>query len=110
MAEVAQQFHCRLITPEGKLFDEGVDRVTAPALRGYLGILAGHAGMVAILQKGILSIKGGGVERHFAVDSGSLEVTPTHDVIVLTDRALKGETEDDARQKLAEFGGTIIKK
>lgn len=98
-----KSFKCTLITPQGSLFDNTSTSVSAPGAEGRFQVLAGHEHIMAILKKGVLKIKAEATDLFYALDSGVLEVDGNHDVVILADKALKAETESDAKQKIAEL-------
>ncbi len=73
-----------VISPEAVLYEGTTDSVVAPAFDGEVGILTGHAPMMALLGKGVLRL-GGGVQK-FNVDGGFLQVVD-NTVRVVTERA-----------------------
>lgn len=75
-----------VISPERTLFDGEATQVVAPAYDGEVGILTGHAPMMALLGRGTLRIASGGGERRFAVEGGFLQVVDNQ-VRVVTERA-----------------------
>jgi F-type H+-transporting ATPase subunit epsilon len=74
-----------VISPEAVLFEGDADSVVAPAFDGEVGILTGHAPMMALLGKGVLRL-GGDSGRRFNVDGGFLQVVDNV-VRVVTERA-----------------------
>lgn len=97
------EFKCTVVTPQGALFSGPATSVTAPGIMGQLGILARHENMVTILGKGIIKVQNVNTKVFFAVNSGSLEVESGHDVVVLADKAIKSDSEEEAKQKLLEI-------
>ena len=74
-----------VISPEAVLFEGETDSVVAPAFDGEVGILTGHAPMMALLGKGLLRLgKGGG--QQFNVEGGFLQVVDNN-VRVVTEKA-----------------------
>ena len=74
-----------VISPEAVLYEGTTDQVVAPAYDGEVGILTGHAPMMALLGKGVLRLgKGGGQEFH--VEGGFLQVVDNN-VRVVTEKA-----------------------
>jgi F-type H+-transporting ATPase subunit epsilon len=63
-----------VITPEATLFEGEADQVVAPAYDGSLGILRGHAPLMALLGTGTLRIDRGGSSQRFTVSGGFLQV------------------------------------
>jgi F-type H+-transporting ATPase subunit epsilon len=74
-----------VISPEAVLFEGETDSVVAPAYDGELGILTGHAPLMALLGEGQLRL-GGGSGRRFNVSGGFMQVF-NNDVRVVTEKA-----------------------
>ena len=74
-----------VISPEAVLYEGTTDSVVAPAFDGEVGILTGHAPMMALLGKGVLRL-GGGIGKRFNVDGGFLQVADNV-VRVVTEKA-----------------------
>ena len=74
-----------VISPEAVLFEGSADSVVVPAHDGELGILTGHAPLMALLGKGVLRVGSDGAQR-FNVDGGFLQVVDNV-VRVVTERA-----------------------
>ncbi|HET7322190.1 MAG TPA: F0F1 ATP synthase subunit epsilon [Longimicrobiaceae bacterium] len=75
-----------VISPERTLFEGEADSVIAPAWDGELGILRGHAPLMALLGAGDLRVSRGGDTEHFHVEGGFLQVVKNV-VTVLSERA-----------------------
>lgn len=75
-----------VISPERTLFDGDATQVVAPAFDGEVGILTGHAPMMALLGRGVLRVTEGNGERRFTVEGGFLQVVDNH-VRVVTEKA-----------------------
>ena len=76
-----------VISPEAILYEGTTDSVVAPAHDGEVGILTGHAPMMALLGKGVLRL-GGTSGQRFNVDGGFLQVVD-NTVRVVTEKASK---------------------
>jgi F-type H+-transporting ATPase subunit epsilon len=74
-----------VISPEAVLFEGETDSIVAPAYDGEIGILTGHAPMMALLGNGQLRLGTAG-GRHFNVSGGFLQVL-NNDVRVVTEKA-----------------------
>ncbi|MDQ2915254.1 MAG: F0F1 ATP synthase subunit epsilon [Chloroflexota bacterium] len=92
--------HLEVITPEGKMYEEDVDMVVAPASEGYVGILPHHVPLFTTLGPGEFKVKRGGVEELLAVFGGFMDVRADR-VIVLTDAAEHAEDIDANRAQEA---------
>jgi F-type H+-transporting ATPase subunit epsilon len=79
------ELQVRVVSPDSVLYDGPGASVVAPAWDGKVGILPGHAPMIALLGSGELSIDqpGGGSERFF-VAGGVLKVEGD-DLMILTE-------------------------
>jgi F-type H+-transporting ATPase subunit epsilon len=75
-----------VISPESVLFEGDTDSVVAPAFDGELGILTGHAPLMALLGNGELRLGGPGAGHRFKVSGGFLQVL-NDDVRVVTEKA-----------------------
>lgn len=75
-----------VISPERVVYEDEADGVVAPAWNGELGILRGHAPLMALLGNGELRIRRGEVVSRFYVAGGFLQVVD-NTVTVLSERA-----------------------
>lgn len=75
-----------VISPERTLFEGAADSVIAPAWDGELGILRGHAPLMALLGSGELRVRRGGDTERFHVAGGFLQVVDNV-VTVLSEQA-----------------------
>lgn len=75
-----------VISPERTIYQGDADAVVAPAWDGELGILRGHAPLMALLGTGEIRVSRGGETERFNVSGGFLQVVD--DVVtVLSERA-----------------------
>jgi F-type H+-transporting ATPase subunit epsilon len=89
------------VTPEGVVAHEEVDEVQLPGEEGYMGILPGHAPLLASLRTGEMWYRKGG-ERHYAfVAGGFVEVLPDR-VAILAQVAERAEDIDHERAEAAK--------
>jgi F-type H+-transporting ATPase subunit epsilon len=88
-------FHFDFVSPERVLFSGDVDQVDLPGAEGDMGILAGHAPLVAALRPGVLTIFRGGAREPIVISGGVAEVGPGG-LTVLADRAVALESFDTA--------------
>jgi F-type H+-transporting ATPase subunit epsilon len=87
------ELHFEFVSPESVLFSGDVDQVDLPGAEGDMGILAGHAPLVTVLQPGIVTIYHGGAREAVVVTGGFAEVGPAG-LTVLADRAVAREDFD----------------
>jgi F-type H+-transporting ATPase subunit epsilon len=74
-----------VISPEAVLYEGTTDFVVVPTHDGEVGILTGHAPMMALLGRGVLRLGQSGGQR-FNVDGGFLQVVD-NTVRVVTEKA-----------------------
>ncbi len=98
-----------LVTPEREVWSGEADFVTARGVDGDLGVLPGHAPLLAALAVGPVFIDAGGSRTAVAVDGGFLHVAHDDDVTrvdILAEHALlSGELGQDTaedRERRAE--------
>jgi len=89
-----------IVTPQGLVFSDEVDEVTAAGSEGEFGVLPGHVPFVTTLKIGILTCKKGNESRFFFVNWGYAEVNHEK-VMILADSAEKSEEIDLERAMAA---------
>jgi F-type H+-transporting ATPase subunit epsilon len=67
---------CEIITPEKVYLRDEAEFVVAPGLEGELGVLPGHARLLAQLVRGELRIVKGQKTRRFTIDGGFIHIAP----------------------------------
>jgi len=77
-----EKIHLEVVTPEKQLFSGAVDSVTIPSTTGYLGILPGHAPLLAELGIGEASCKVGEKTHRLFCSWGFVEVLPDRVVLL----------------------------
>jgi len=75
-----------VLSPEQTVYEGEATQVIAPALNGQIGILRGHAPLMALLGEGVLRIDNGRETAQFRVAGGFLQVVDNV-VTVLSERA-----------------------
>ncbi len=93
---MADTFELEICTPDRLLARERVTDAQIPAANGYLGLLPGHAALMAELGTGEMSYTAEGRVRHLVIHGGFLEVLQDH-ARVLTDAAERADEIDDKR-------------
>ena len=82
----AAGLHVVVLSPEGTVYEGEATQVVAPAVTGSLGILRGHAPLMALLGTGTLRIDSGREHRSYSVSGGFLQVVDNQ-VTVLSEHA-----------------------
>jgi len=98
-----KNLHVTVITPARSVFDADATAVVVPAFDGELGVLPGHAAMLALLGTGELRVNtADGTIKHLAIRGGFLQVNHNK-VTVLTPESVTGEDlKPDELQKEAQ--------
>jgi F-type H+-transporting ATPase subunit epsilon len=98
-----------LVTPEREVWSGEADFVTARGVDGDLGVLPGHAPLLAALAVGPVFIDAGGSRTAVAVDGGFLHVAHADDVTrvdILAEHAVPSDElagdDAEARERRAE--------
>ncbi len=82
----AGELRVSVLTPEQTIYEGAATSVVVPAWNGQLGILRGHAPLMALLGDGVLRIQNDGGTLEFRVSGGFLQVADNA-VTVLSERA-----------------------
>jgi F-type H+-transporting ATPase subunit epsilon len=93
-----EKIHLEIVTPEKQVFSGDVDSVVVPSNTGYLGILPGHAPLLAELGIGEICIKVADQSDYMFCSCGFLEVLPDRVVLL----AQNAELASDIDVKRAE--------
>jgi F-type H+-transporting ATPase subunit epsilon len=89
-----------VVTPEGLLFRDTVDEVSAPGELGYFGVLPGHTPFLTTLGAGEITYRQGTVKRVLTCFWGFAEVLPDR-VNILAELGERAEDIDLARAEAA---------
>lgn len=90
-----------IITQDAKVFDDQVHLVLAPSLKGQIGILPGHIGLLTKLSPGELFILKGPKMIVLAVAGGLLDVHQNK-VVIMADSAVRVEDISIAKVEAAK--------
>jgi len=89
----ADQITLEVVTPERRVLELQVDEVVFPSSDGYMGVLAGHAPLLALVDIGELSYRVGKARSFLAVSSGYAEVL-RDSVSIMAETSEKAEEID----------------
>ena len=67
---------CEIITPEKVYLRDEAEFVVAPGKEGELGILPGHARLLAQLVSGKLRLVKGNENKRFSISAGFIHIDP----------------------------------
>lgn len=98
-----RQLFCRVITPEGVIYDGEADLVVARIADGDLGVLVDHAPLVSSVEAGEVRIKEGEEQHVYATSDGFFKVSENL-VQVLVEEAVAPEEIDvnEAENRIEE--------
>ena len=107
MEETARTLRLEVITPDASVYCDDVEFVLVRALDGDLGVMHGHAPLIASLDIWPLTVTKEGTEKKIAVAKGFMEVNDNKVTIVTPaaelpeDIDVKNEKIDHVRAELA---------
>jgi F-type H+-transporting ATPase subunit epsilon len=88
-----------IVTPERLVYADEVDAVAVPGVEGELGVLPHHAPLITTIGLGELRIRRGGVEEHFAIIGGFLQVLPDKVVVMAETADMASEIDLELAQQ-----------
>jgi F-type H+-transporting ATPase subunit epsilon len=97
---MADKLAFTVVTPERRILSEAVDEVVLPSVEGYMGVLPGHAPLLALLDVGEISYRSGTRQGFLAVSGGYVEVQ-RDSVEVLAETCEPAQDIDVARAQSA---------
>ena len=95
---VEGKIHLEIVSAEKQIFSGDVDSIIVPAMTGYMGILPGHAPLLAELGTGEIMFTDGDETEDVFCSWGFVEVLPNRVVIL----AQMAELSSDIDLKRAE--------
>jgi F-type H+-transporting ATPase subunit epsilon len=98
---MAETIQLEVVTPERQVVDEQAEYIEIPALTGYIGVLPGHAPLIAELAVGEINYRTGSNVKRLAVAWGFAEVLPQK-VTILAETAERAEEIDVSRAEAAK--------
>jgi len=98
---MAETIQLEVVTPERQVVDEQAEYIEIPALTGYIGVLPGHAPLIAELAVGEINYRTGSAVKRLAVAWGFAEVL-AHKVTMLAETAERAEEIDVSRAEAAK--------
>ena len=97
-------FHLEIVTPERVRFDDTVDCLVAPGVEGAMGLLPGHAPILALTEPGIAHVRAAGKDLVLAVGPGFVTMQ-ANKAVYLAEFAEKSDEINEAavRSALADL-------
>jgi len=115
---MADKVEFELVSPSKLVVSKPVEMVVVPGGDGDLGVLPGHAPMIATVRPGTIAIFAGGqVSERIFVAGGFVEITPDRVAVLAElaepvsgiDRAASEQSVKDAREDMAMARGEFDK-
>jgi F-type H+-transporting ATPase subunit epsilon len=100
MADTKLDVH--VVTPEREVWSGEADMLIARTVEGELGILPGHAPLLALLDVGPLAVVNGGNREHAIIDGGFLHVAFDRVEVLAEHAELESEVDVDATRSRVE--------
>ena len=97
---MASTLQLEIVTPDAKVFSEGVEMVTLPGAEGEMGIYPQHVPLLTQIVPGEVIVRKDGRDYYLAVGDGFVEITGER-VAIMTDMAIRAEHIDEARAEEA---------
>ncbi len=95
MAELPKSFRLTVVTRERKIVETDAVEAVLPASDGEIGILPGHAPLLAALRVGVMRYRTDGAGQRLVLSWGFAEVLPDR-VIVMAETARLPQEIDEA--------------
>jgi F-type H+-transporting ATPase subunit epsilon len=96
MAELPKSFRLTIVTRERKIVETDAVEAVLPASDGEIGVLPGHAPLLATLRVGVMRYRNNGTAERLVLSWGFAEVLPDR-VIVMAETARLPSEIDIAR-------------
>ena len=90
------KLNLEIVTPDRSFVRDEVDEIVVPGSEGYLGILPGHAPLLATLGEGEAWYRKGQEKHYLRISRGFVEVLPDR-VTILADAAELAQHREGAR-------------
>lgn len=97
-----RHIHLSIVTPESVSWEGDVVSLVVPAADGQLGVLPGHAPLLAQLQAGVLQIRTGEETKVLAVSGGFIEVFDGRVAVFAETAELADEINEERARQAAE--------
>ena len=103
-----RQLFCRIITPEGVIFDDQVDLVIVLIADGEIGVLVDHAPVVSTVEIGDVRLTQGNERSIFATSDGFFKVSENLVQVLVEEAVPAGEIDvSEAEERIVEAENAI---
>ena len=98
MAELPKSFRLTIVTRERKIVETEAVEAVLPAADGEIGVLPGHAPLLATLRVGVMRYRDNGHAERLVLSWGFAEVLPDRVIVMAETAKLPSEIDIDAAQ------------
>ena len=91
----------KIVTPDGIIYEDKIEKVTVPTTSGEITILPKHIPLVSVLKAGELIAYKDGNPVAMSVAGGVIEVQPDNKIYIMADTAERAEHIDIERAEAA---------
>ena len=98
MAELPKSFRLTIVTRERKIVETEAVEAVLPASDGEIGVLPGHAPLLATLRVGVMRYRDNGHAERLVLSWGFAEVLPDRVIVMAETARLPAEIDIDAAQ------------
>jgi F-type H+-transporting ATPase subunit epsilon len=93
MAELPVSFRLTIVTRERKIVETEAVEAVLPAYDGEIGVLPGHAPLLAALRVGVMRYRMNGKSERLVLSWGFAEVLPDRVIVMAETARLPGEVD-----------------
>ena len=93
MAELPKSFRLTIVTRERKIVETDAVEAVLPAADGEIGVLPGHAPLLATLRVGVMRYRNNGKSERLVLSWGFAEVLPDRVIVMAETAKLPGEVD-----------------
>ena len=98
MAELPKSFRLTIVTRERKIVETDAVEAVLPAADGEIGILPGHAPLLATLRVGVMRYRDNGHVERLVLSWGFAEVLPDRVIVMAETARLESEIDINSAQ------------
>jgi F-type H+-transporting ATPase subunit epsilon len=95
VAELPKSFHLTIVTRERKILETDAVEAVLPAADGEIGVLPGHAPLLATLRVGVMRYRDNGHQERLVLSWGFAEVLPDRVIVMAETAKLASEIDID---------------
>ena len=102
MAKDQATIEFKIVTPQGVVYDDQIEKITIPTQSGLITVLPNHQPLVSLLRAGELQIHKDESMVALAVSTGFFEIHPNSKLFIMADTAERAQDIDVQRAEEAK--------